>query len=91
MHKMHKDDFAEAAANPQRRQAAVVALKKRARRFGVSAAVAGLAALALGWDGRVIGGLACIFLSALFLTQEARLHSDARLLEVIDLLETKSI
>jgi hypothetical protein len=78
-----KDDFAEIAASPERRRAAIVDLGRSSRRLSVAALFFTVVTVMLVWERNV--GAACTgLLAAMFIAVGARMESDRPLLQVLD-------
>ena len=77
------DDFAEMAASPERRRAAIIDLARRSRKLSVAALFFTVITVMLVWERNV--GAACTgLLAAMFFAVGMGAESDRHLLQVLD-------
>lgn len=78
-----QDDFANLAADPERRQAAIVDLTRRSRMVGWTALLFTIVTLMLVWD-QSVGAVCTGLFAALMFSSGARLEADVHLLQVLE-------
>ena len=83
-----RDDFAEIACDPQRRQAALVDLARQRRTIGLTGFLFALITVVMAFDqnvGAVCGGV----MAALMFSVNARLEADTHLLQTLEKMARK--
>ena len=78
-----KDDFADIAADPERRHAAIADLRRRSQWIGWSALLFTIVTAMMAWDQNV-GAVCTGLFAALMFSFVARLEADVHLLQVLE-------
>ncbi len=78
-----QDDFANIAADPERRYETIADLRRRSRWIGWSALLFTVVTVMMAWDQNV-GAVCTGLLAALMFSFSARLEADVHLLQVLE-------